>query len=550
MSYASYTQKPQYGWDARKRAWYTLHPEARQVTSMGVELDLALRNVPRALSQSAPLVKGTAPLTASTLVSDDGVPLEWQPWLGEPLSSGAYGVTFRVRNSGAAAVLLDKAQQAATFAIRQKQPAAGDVVIVKVARDYLDGGRPVAQGKADEFATASVKEASWHRHLDTVPCMRVPGLRRGTCPAEHVPDFFWAGMVVDTLTSRRFYVTVMALAPGVTLNEYLKGKVKWVRAAELAARQKVVSSYTAKSGDGAVRMARVQVKPPAGPLTSSVYLAVERAVALMWLNGVVHADFHKGNTMYDAATGRVTIIDFGQGVGLPRPLREKLLQAIVPAIAKGVRSLGELWDDAGGKSPFGVGLQAYTNRVRYTRDRAPWYNPDGHALKQLFKLLPRHERAAVQLKRPALWGVATQAAQPTQPTQAAPFRPTQVQQTSALTTAAAARLNRRLKRGAVRSRAALDRAGGGKASGGKASGGKASGGKASGGKASGGRAGGAGWQSFVRQLAQKGVPSRVSKRGGRGTRSPQQASPMNINTVKPATTNMDIDAPTPRRYGS
>ena len=530
MSYASYTQKAQHGWDARKRVWYTLHPEARQVTSKGAETDLALRNVPRALSQTAPLVKGTTPLTESTAVSGDGVPLEWQPWLGEPLSSGAYGVTFRVRNSGVAAALLDAAQQTSTFAIRQKQPPAGDVVIVKVARDYLDNGRPVAQGKADEFATASVKEASWHRHLDTVPCLRVPGLGRGTCPAEHVPDFFWAGMVVDALTSRRFYVTVMALAPGVTLNEYLKGKVKWVRA----------------SGRG---MAKVQVTPPAGPLTAAVYLAVERAVALMWLNGVVHADFHKGNTMYDAATGSVTIIDFGQGVGLPRPLREKLLQAIVPAIARGVRSLGELWDDAGGKSSFGVGLQAYTNRVRYTRNRAPWYNPDGHALKQLYKLLPRHERAAVQLKRPALWGVTAQAAQAAAQA-AAPLRPTQAQQTSALTTAAAARLNRRLKRGGgvgsggVRSGGVggVKRGGVSKGRGAVRSGGGGVSGVKRGG---GGGGGGTGWQSFVRQLAQRGVSSRASSRGGRS-----QPTPMNINAFSPATTNMDIDAPTPRRYGS
>lgn len=382
----SYTYKTQ-----RTRGGRRLHPNARRVTTTGFERNLAFPNVPATMRRITPaFFGGKVSLTVDSETDRYGVPVRWAAWLGQRLSAGSYGVTFKLVNSGDAAQRLNAARRAATFLMDQKAPRAGATVIIKVANDYNDRRQPVPQGQADEFALASVKESSWHKFLDNAPCIRVPGVTTDTCPAAHVPDFYWAGMVVDALTSRRFYLTVMSVAPGITVNEYLNRR--------------------------------------RAPLTAKMYLAIERAVTLMWLNGVVHADFHKGNQLYDPATGKLTIIDFGQGVGLPDAMVQKVRQAVAPAVARGVRSLGELWHNPD-KSPVGVGLQAYTDKVRHTRNRAPWYNPDGHALMQMYKLLSGTERAAVPLRRRELWGVGSSA-----------LRPTQAQATTGVTTAAAARV--------------------------------------------------------------------------------------------------------------
>jgi hypothetical protein len=181
----------------------------------------------------------------------------------------------------------------------------------------------------------------------------------------------------------------MTVAPGITVWDYLDGKYKWNK----TTRRKVL------------------VSPP-HELTAAVYVAVERAVALMWLYGITHSDFHEGNQMYDERSGKVTVIDFGQAVKLSDELTRRVREVTVRAIQGGVRSLGELWLPAS-KSRYGLDIQAFSNRVRYTRNRATWYNPDGHALMQLYSRMSSAQRALVPELRRKVWNVAATAASAT-----------------------------------------------------------------------------------------------------------------------------------------
>ena len=398
MSYKSYsaafTAKE---WDGKRHR--RMHPEARKVTDFGTERNDHFPNVDRGLREQWPDPRpgGDLALTASRATDKHGVPTQWAGWLGKPMAAGVFGVTFRLANSGPAAAALQLARRRASFLVEGKEPAAGAGLVLKIARDFDERYPRVVHPKnrVDAFVRESLKESSWHRHLDDAACLRLDGVSRGACIANHVPDFHWSGMVVDSTTGRRFYVTLMGVAPGLTVSSYAAGK--------------------------------------AG-LTADVYLAIERAAVLMWLYGVAHTDFHTGNMMVDPATGAVTIIDFGQGIKLHESLVAKLRATVPRAIAAGVRSLGELWLPPKA-SRFGVDVQRFADRVRTSRHRRDgfdttglWYNPDGHVLMQLYKRLSPQQRAAAALRRRALWGVGgPPAAAPAR----APLRPTQPAQPAA-----------------------------------------------------------------------------------------------------------------------
>lgn len=372
MSVGSYTWKPIRSWDPVRREWFVRHPEARAITNYGRQENVSLPDVAPVLKQTYPkYVSGRVPLVRG--ISTGGRGLVWMPWLlsvrPRPVGGGAFGKAFELVYAGEVARFLERARQTATFVVDHKQPAAGTRVILKVAADPYEGQKIHRQGQVDRFSRDSVRESSWHKALDTMPCLKLSGLARGVCTAQHVPDFYWSGMVVDTYTGRRFYITLMGLAPG-----------------------QPVQTMFAKS------------MPP------EVYVAVERAVVMMWLYGVAHTDFHKGNVMWDTAGRRATIIDFGQGIKLSDALVARLRQTVPKAVAIGVRSLGELWYPPS-KSGYGLGIQEYANRVRVTREandgrtaRGMWYNPDGHALMQMYKLVPRASRSRIAVLRRAAWG--------------------------------------------------------------------------------------------------------------------------------------------------
>lgn len=383
----SYSYRPVYGVNADGEA-FQRQAEARAVTRAGYEENAHLPDVDSALKQTA---TGAVPLLLSPATGGDGMPRDaaWAPWLGRPLKSGAYGSAFRLRYSGEVEARLEAARATASFRMEHSRVPAGAVVVVKIARGVGDKGQPVSQSAVDLFARDSVRESSWHRRLASSACIKVPGAARPACPASHVPAFHWGGMVTDAFTGRRYYLTVMGLAPGITVNEYVKRR----------------------------------------RMTAPLYVAIEHAVVTMWLAGVAHSDFHKGNQLYEPASGKLTIIDFGMGMLLPERLVGPIRKALAPAIAQGVRSLGELWRSSE-KSEVGLGVQGYANRLMYTREQARlraraargrrantrvrdlWYNPDGHALRQMYNQLSAREREEVPIRRRQMWGVGPSAAAP------------------------------------------------------------------------------------------------------------------------------------------
>jgi hypothetical protein len=352
---------------------YQSHNEARMTKHKVFTVNREFPNVAETMRRAGSI--GTVELT---LGSWQGSTL-WTHWLHNYfIGEGAFGAVFSVTNTGEAARGIKDIMQKASYVVNEKPPPAGRLVLIKLA---LEPGQSTEGMTPDIFAKDSVKESSWHRFLDNAPCIRVRGVGASTCPSSVVPDFYWSGMVRDDRTRTRCYVTLMSFAPGATVSRHIDGEYK---------RNK---NYR-----------RFQTKQPRGPLTASMYLAIERAVTLMWLNGVVHSDFHKGNQIYDDNTGKVTVIDFGQAVGLHPELTQKLRDMVGVAILRGVNSLGEMWESSS-KSAVGVGIQEYVDGVRYTRG-GDWYNPDGHSLKMLYNRLSPADRQQIPLLRRKLWGVA------------------------------------------------------------------------------------------------------------------------------------------------
>lgn len=320
--------------------------EARLVATTRTATNFVLRNVGEAAVHTRP--RDPSPIS---LMQANGRPAAW---LGAPLGKGAYGMTFTCRVDADAFRALEAARGASTFWVEYRSPKVGDVVVIKLTQDKRSG----AQGAYTSFVADNLKEASWHRYLDRAPCVRL-GALKPVCPEVYVPDFYWSGLVVDWKTQTRVYMTVMGLAQGVTIQRHLSRN----------------------------------------RLTADLFLRIERAMASLWLAGIAHADLHKDNMLYDAATGRLTIIDFGMGVLLPPALTTSLRTAVARAVNDGVRSLGEVWRKGSG---YGVGVQKHVNRVMRGRGFA-WYNPDGYAAMRLFSMLSPADRRLVPSLRRKMW---------------------------------------------------------------------------------------------------------------------------------------------------
>lgn len=299
---------------------------------------------------------------------------DWGDWLRlEAIKGGgAYGLAFSLAYGGRVQQALEEILDQGSAKVFAKRPAPGQTVVVKISQDSSRDPGVISQdgadvrrvlGLNDEFKQSCVREAVLHRYLDGAGCVTLRGTRNAVCVDRVVPDFFWSAMVVDLMSGRRHYVTVMSQAPGAPVR---------------GMRQR----YSAQ-----------------------VFLAVERAIASLWIHGVVHADFHDQNMFYDAASGRVTVIDFGFGLRLPAAVSARIRETIPGAIAAGVSTLGELWQPAS-RSKFGLDIQAYANRVQATRTglKTVWYNPESRALRVLYAMLPDAERARVPALRQDLWG--------------------------------------------------------------------------------------------------------------------------------------------------
>lgn len=208
-----------------------------------------------------------------------------------------------------------------------------------------------------------LRQMATHQFLSTVPpCVLVPNMTKPLCPA--LPRFYFGGVLHH---ERKDYgITVMDYVPGKPLMAYTTGQ---------------------------------------HPFTAKVYVAVERAAAALWVNGIIHGDLHRKNILYDALGSKARIIDFSFAVVLPEDYRNEIRESLGRAVSAGVRSLGEIF--VASESRYGVpGLQKYINRIQAGR-QLTWFNADYVSLKYLFNKLSLEERRLVPETRKAAWGAAT-----------------------------------------------------------------------------------------------------------------------------------------------
>lgn len=335
---------------------------ARRVMNSRSQQNIVLPNVKRVTGFRRPRKP-----TSVTLTGGSGG-RGWASWLGTPIGQGNYGAAFRCVVSDDVYTKLEMVRASSTFYVESKGVRRGQTVVIKLAKRMVPGSATYVEEGAvdpstlDEWALDNIKEATWHKYLDDKACVALGPSR--TCVSNYVPTFYWAGMMSDAASRKRVYVTVMGLAPGVS-----------------------VSTHLERTGN---------------TLSPHTYLQIERALASMWINGIVHADSHVGNLMYDARSNRITVIDFGFGALLTRDMVVKVRRALVAALQRGVLSLGEIWRRRT-ETAVGTDVQNYVDRIMAGRGFS-WYNPDGHVLMRLASLVPRSQRALIPALRERLWG--------------------------------------------------------------------------------------------------------------------------------------------------
>jgi hypothetical protein len=326
------------------------HPEARWVPTKNTTANLLHENAVRSL----PAHRGTA----------RRVPVIFMGmFLTKHLGSGSYGAVFEAVATAQMLDALRRFKDLEYSVVTGEVPPEGATVVVKFAKGTVED---------------NLRETLAHLALTARPCqalmtMDVAGVDDPPCAADFAPPLYCAGWTRGLNAGQWAWVTVMARAPGDKLEDHI----------------------------------------PRHGVSLDLYLTIERAVCSMWLAGLVHGDLHRGNMMYDRATGRLTLIDFGFAVRMSPDMLSSVRVRVAEAVVSGVRSLGEVWRDAG-RSPVGTGLQAYVNRVMSGRlhgensgeNQTKWYNPDGNALLVLYGELSARDRAAVPRRRRELWGAA------------------------------------------------------------------------------------------------------------------------------------------------
>lgn len=275
------------------------------------------------------------------------------PWVGKLLGEGAYGAVFGLTFQGEAKRRLLACLKSMTHVTLGSVPTQGQRIAVKF----------IIQGKKrtrKEWVQECYREACVLQYLHQSGCMSPHAFTKPVCASDHVPPLFFSGMLLHNM-----YVMVMGWAQGKPLAD-------------------VIEKQHYK-------------------LTAEQYVAIERAVASMWLNGIVHADLHDRNLLVDSKTKQVTIIDTGFAQAVPIflrvPMRDKLLQLV----KDGGRTLGDVFT-SDTKSPYYVrNLQPAVNRmVKHTKGHVPYYNNDATFLRSKYKLVEDKDR--IPDARKASWG--------------------------------------------------------------------------------------------------------------------------------------------------
>lgn len=225
-----------------------------------------------------------------------------------------------------------------------------------------------------------IREAYIHARLRQSGTVELCG--RSVSAKDYVPEFYGAGLYYDD-QNQHYFLIFMERIPGKTLHEY-------------------------KSSPEA------QIKGNAMQL----YLHVERAACSLWVQGIVHADFHGGNVLVNSTPHglQVKIIDFGFAIYLPGNMGETVKNALTEGIKGGATSLAEIFGHDG---RIGLGINKYTNKVMKARMKARQnapnaYAPNGQNLWGLLQLLiNKDDRKNIPEERRKFWGCDRNHTRPT-----------------------------------------------------------------------------------------------------------------------------------------
>ncbi|GAQ90995.1 Putative kinase family protein, partial [Klebsormidium nitens] len=259
-------------------------------------------------------------------------------WNLKYLSAGAHGLAYRATNVSEASHR-QFFGSLSSYVVGSPQ-SAPQKVIIKVHR--LD--------KFDDIAAARMecKMQAWlHSQETTFRGTQVRG-------SEVVPPVFYAGLLDGGRRMGMVFITVMGEAPGVVLREFLRRR--------------------------------------SNELTGFEYALIERAILTLWLLGVVHADLHEENIFIDEKSEKVTIIDFGYALILPKAKATQVRAALNHGA-----NTNTLWNDKK------TGLRKYVNAIQGGRGY-DWYNPEAKVARYFRTLVDDEDKTTLSANRAKAWG--------------------------------------------------------------------------------------------------------------------------------------------------
>lgn len=248
------------------------------------------------------------------------------------LAAGSYGVVYSMP---ASCPLLSYLNHATGFKIQNKDDqrtndlltraaAREDELVLKLSKVRempMSNGRPVY-----DYFNGFVRENVIHISLSHKKFLGVHG-------SDIVPQFYFSGAITSR-SEGMWYVTVMGKAQAHTLKALVNSR-------------------------------------PDKALSAMEYVQIERAIMQLWLLGVVHADLHMSNVMFDPQTMKVTILDFGFAVPLP----ERIIRIL--------RSHKALLEDVNGDEIYSGVHDYVTKTVQRRIAGIQHFNADGDLLQRL-----------------------------------------------------------------------------------------------------------------------------------------------------------------------
>ena len=260
-------------------------------------------------------------------------------FLAKRVGRGEYGTAYQVHVSERLLAFADSLLSRGSHRVASTKPRLNDYIIVKVSRP-----------NGSNFFMSSVKENTVHKNLS-----RSPGFPVCSAPIRpEVPKFYLSAFDGEN------YITMMSMAPGMDAPSF-------------------ISKYRK---------------------TARTYVKFERAIASIWLAGIIHGDLHSGNWLV-SSTGDVMILDLGFAVVLPPQLHQQLVQAIVTAVRSGAKTLSVIGS--------AIGIEDYTNRAMIAQGVKNWRHSDFNAVAREYNRLSPTEKALVPSTRMKYFGCTTQA---------------------------------------------------------------------------------------------------------------------------------------------